>query len=156
MIEPIRLAFEVDCPAPQAFTIWTARTSRWWPVTHSVSTQPGLEVLIEPCVGGRIFERTPTGDEFDWGEVIEWEPPHRFVYLWHLRQDWVDATEVDITFSPVDTDRTRVAIEHRGWERLGARADARREGNLAGWAGLLPKYVQATLDADIRRSVDLG
>jgi hypothetical protein len=35
---------------------------------------------------------------------------------------------------------TQVTIEHRGWERLGARAAERRERNGRGWAGLLPHY----------------
>jgi uncharacterized protein YndB with AHSA1/START domain len=152
MIEPIRLSFEVDCPAPHAFTIWTARTSRWWPVSHSVSTQPGLQVVFEPREGGRIFERTPAGDEFDWGQIVVWDPPRRLVYQWHLRQDRADATEVDITFVP-EGDRTRVQIEHRGWERLGAAGPARRHGNLSGWGGLLPHFVEAARDEEILASL---
>jgi uncharacterized protein YndB with AHSA1/START domain len=70
--------------------------------------------------GGRIYERTPAGDEHEWGEVLVWEPPRRLSYLWHLRFDRADATEVEITFTPAG-DRTTVAIVHRGWERLGAK-----------------------------------
>lgn len=154
MTDPIRLTFEVDCPAGHAFTIWTARTSRWWPVTHTVSGQPGLEVVFEPRKGGRIFERTPHGDEFDWGEIVVWEPPHRLVYRWHLRQDRADATEVVIAFAPKGGDRTQVTIEHRGWERLGARGVALRDANFAGWGGLLPHYVAATGNPAIRDSGD--
>jgi uncharacterized protein YndB with AHSA1/START domain len=150
--EPIHLSFEVDCPAADAFTIWTAYTSRWWPITHSVSTQAGLEVIFEPHIGGRIFERTPGGEEHDWGEITAWEPPHRLAYLWHLRADRADATDVEIIFVAEDPGRTRVEIDHRGWERLGARAAARREGNLAGWDGLLPHFINATRNPEIRRS----
>jgi len=149
-LEPIRLAFEVDCPAPRAFMIWTAETSRWWPTTHTVSVQPGLEVVFEPRAGGRIFERTVTGEEFDWGEIVTWDAPRRLVYLWHLRGDRTDATEVDITFVPLDPERTRVEIEHRGWERLGAAGQARREGNFAGWGSLLPHFVSAAADSGTR------
>ena len=66
------------------------------------------------------------------------------MYLWHLRADRVDATEVEITFSELDDALTRVEIEHRGWERLGAGAQARRDANFAGWGSLLPHYVAAT------------
>jgi uncharacterized protein YndB with AHSA1/START domain len=84
-MEPLRLEFTVACPPARAFALWAEQTSRWWPHGHSVSGEPGLSVVFEP--GGRIYERTPDGTEHDWGEVLVWEPPHRLVYLWHLRFD---------------------------------------------------------------------
>jgi uncharacterized protein YndB with AHSA1/START domain len=143
VIEPIRLSFEVACPVERAFEIWTARTSSWWPASHTVTGEPGLQVVLEPRVGGRIFERTATGVEYDWGEIVAWEPPHRLVYLWHLRADRGDATEVEIRFSAHGVTGTRVDIDHRGWDRLVTLGQARRDANGAGWAGLLPHYVEA-------------
>lgn len=140
VLEPIRISFEVDCDPVHAFEVWTERTSTWWPKSHSVSVEDGLEVLIEPRLGGRIFERTPTGAEHEWGEIRMWEPPHRFAYRWHLRVDAADWTEVEIRFEPNEGSGTRVEIEHRGWERLGAKGEARRDGNYAGWGSLLPHY----------------
>jgi uncharacterized protein YndB with AHSA1/START domain len=143
VIEPIRLSFEVACPVERAFEIWTARTSSWWPASHTVSGEQGLRVVFEPRVGGRIFERQASGIEHDWGEVVAWEPPHRLVYLWHLRADRSDATEVEIRFTSLGGADTRVEIDHRGWDRLGALGQARRDANGAGWAGLLPHFVAA-------------
>jgi hypothetical protein len=100
-------------------------------------------VVIQPRVGGRIFERTPQGEEYDWGEVTGWEPPNRISYLWHLRQDRADATEVEITFAATEGNGTTVSIAHHGWERLGARGQERRESNQRGWAGLLPHFQAA-------------
>ena len=142
MIEPLRLAFDVACPADHAFAVWTGGTSRWWPVSHTVTGEPGLEVVFEGRPGGRIFERTPAGEEFDWGEITIWEPPSRLGYLWHLRADRADATEVEITFLDQGV-TTRVEIEHRGWEHLGARGPSRRDANKQGWAGLLPHFIAA-------------
>jgi uncharacterized protein YndB with AHSA1/START domain len=138
-MEPLRLAFTVACPPERAFALWATETSRWWPHGHSVSGEPGLEVLFEPRPGGRIFERTPGGVEHDSGEVVAWEPPRRLVYLWHLRFNRADATEVSVTFTP-DGTGTAVAIEHRGWERLGAVGVERRERNARGWAGVIARY----------------
>jgi uncharacterized protein YndB with AHSA1/START domain len=67
MIEPLRIAFGVACPPERTFELWTERTSTWWPATHTVSARPDVQVIIEPGVGGRIYERTPQGDEHDWG-----------------------------------------------------------------------------------------
>ena len=143
MIEPIRLAFEVACPVEHAFATWTERTSTWWPVSHTVSVADGLEVIFEPRVGGGIFERTAVGDEHDWGEITAWEPPRRLGYLWHLRADRADATDVEITFVPIDAGTTRVEIEHSGWDRLGAAGEERRDRNRGGWGGLLPHFIEA-------------
>jgi uncharacterized protein YndB with AHSA1/START domain len=143
VIEPLRLTFAVACPAPRAFETWTAMTSTWWPPSHTVTAQDGLDIVFEPRVGGRIFERTARGEEHDWGEVIAWEPPRRLAYLWHLRTDRADATEVEIRFLEQPDATTRVEIEHRGWERLGARGLERRDANHAGWGSLLPHYLEA-------------
>ena len=139
-MEPLRMSFEVDCPAEHAFDVWTNKISRWWPADHSVSGENGLLVVLEGRPGGRIFERTSTGDEFEWGEVTVWEPPTRLAYLWHLRGDRADATEVEITFVDQGNLTTRVEIEHRGWERLGGSAQAWRDANQAGWNTLLDAY----------------
>ena len=143
MIEPLRMSFFVDCPVEHAFHVWTAETSRWWPVTHTVTAKTGLEVVFEAGAGGRIFERTPTGLEVDWGEITVWEPPRRLGYLWHIRADRGDATEVEIAFSDHGDATTRVDIEHRGWERLGSRGPGWRDANRAGWDGVLPDFVSA-------------
>ncbi len=124
----LRLSFDVDCDPGHAFRTWTGRTSTWWPVSHTVAAEPGLEIVFEPVQGGRIFERAPDGREADWGRIVAWEPPRRLVYSWHLRQDRADATEVEIRFDDRAGGGTTVTIEHRGW------------------AGLLPHYRKA-LDA---------
>ena len=143
MIEPIRLDFEVGCAPDHAFGVWTSRIATWWPADHTVSGDADLRVVLEPKVGGRIFERTRDGVEHDWGWVTAWEPPVRLAYRWHLRRDRSDATEVEIRFVPVEVDRTRVEIEHRDWERLGAEGQSWRDRNAGGWSTLLPHYMEA-------------
>jgi len=143
MIEPIRLAFELDCPVEHAFETWTGRIGQWWPIDHTVSASPGLAVVLEGRPGGRIFERETSGLEHDWGEVTIWEPPTRLAYTWHLNRDRSDATQVEIRFLPSSDAQTRVEIEHRDWERLGSEGPPWRERNVAGWTTLLPHYVAA-------------
>jgi hypothetical protein len=143
VIEPLRLSFDVGCPAEHAFEVWTAGISLWWPRDHTVTAQQMLDVVIEPRVGGRIFERTATGTEHDWGEVTVWDPPRQLGYLWHLRRDRADATQVEITFIDNHDSTTRVEIEHRGWERLGSRGPQWRDANQAGWNSLLPHFTAA-------------
>ena len=143
MIEPLRLTFTVDCDPAHAFEVWTARFSQWWPRSHSVSGDAGADVVLEPWLGGRIFEREPDGTEHVWGEVTQWDPPRSLGYLWHIRRDRSDATDVLITFDDGDGGTTRMTIEHTGWERLGADAQQWRDANLGGWSSLLPYYLAA-------------
>jgi hypothetical protein len=62
-MEPLTLEFTVGCSPDHAFAVWATRTSMWWPHGHSVSGDPGLTVTFEPRPGGRIYERTPAGEE---------------------------------------------------------------------------------------------
>jgi Activator of Hsp90 ATPase homolog 1-like protein len=142
-IEPLRLSFDVDCSAEHAFTVWTSGIGTWWPADHTVTGQDDLDVVMQGGVGGRIFERTRDGAEQEWGEVTVWSPPTRLAYLWHLRRDRADATEVEIRFVPRDGGATRIEIEHRGWERLGSGARDWRNRNQAGWDTLLPHFQAA-------------
>ena len=71
--------------------------------------------------------------------MLVWEPPRRLVYLWHLRFDRTDATQVEVTFD-ASGDGTSVSIVHRRWERLGAKGPERRERNRKGWTGVTEDY----------------
>ena len=143
MTGPLRFTFDVACPADHAFAVWTSGIGTWWPGDHTVTGEDGLTVVLEPRIGGRIFERTTTGDEHDWGEVTRWDPPSGLGYLWFLRADRADATDVSISFVPTGERRTRVEITHSGWERLGTRGGAWRDRNHQGWSTLLPHYAAA-------------
>jgi hypothetical protein len=143
MIEPLRISVDVACPVEHAFAIWTTRIDAWWPDEHKATSEQGTEVVLEPRLGGRLYERTASGIEHEWGEVTAWEPPTRLGYLWHIRRDRSDATDVDIRFVPLAPDRTRVDVVHSGWDRLGAGGQDWRDRNTAGWDGVLPFFVLA-------------
>jgi uncharacterized protein YndB with AHSA1/START domain len=150
MIEPLRLSFVVACPPDHAFATWTRKASSWWPVEHTVSHEPGAEIIFEPLAGGRIFERTADGSEIEWGRVVEWDPPHRLRYLWHIATDTDNATDVEIVFRELPDSSTQVVIEHGGWDRLGETAQAWRDANRGGWDGVLPSYMEGCRTSRIR------
>jgi len=144
MTEPLLISFDVACPLDHAFATWTDHMAAWWPADHTVSGQRDVDVVFEAGVGGRIYERTAAGAEHDWGAVTEWQPPTRLAYRWHLGSAAATATSVTVTFTPLGDARTRVDIEHRGWERLGDAAEAMRDRNTAGWDAVLARYRDAT------------
>jgi uncharacterized protein YndB with AHSA1/START domain len=139
---PLRITIDVDCPPEHAFSVWTSKIGSWWPRDHTVSGDPE-EVVLESGRGGRIYERTSAGEQHEWGEVTVWEPPRRLSYRWHIGRTRETATEVDITFVGESATRTRVEIEHSGWEALGDEADVWRDKNRGGWDALLPHFTAA-------------
>ena len=144
MIEPLRFSVDVACPAEHAFATWTARTSLWWPRSpHRHAASRASRSSSRPAPAGASTSARPAGVEVDWGEVTIWEPPRRLGYLWHIRADRADATDVEITFVDRGDGTTRVEIEHRGWERLGARGPDWRDANRGGWGGVLPHFERA-------------
>jgi uncharacterized protein YndB with AHSA1/START domain len=140
MTEPLRFSLDVDCSIEHAFRVWTDQINLWWPADHTVSGRSDTEVVLEPQLGGRIYERTADGVEHDWGEVTLWEPPHRLGYWWHLRSERSAATSVQISFQATAGRTTRIEIEHSGWEKLGRDASQWRDRNRMGWTSLLPHF----------------
>lgn len=116
MIEPIRVTIDVACEPEHAFRTWTSRASAWWPPDHTASHEQDAEIVFEPRVGGRIFERTATGQEIEWGQVTDWDPPRRLRYQWHIAADPADATEVEIVFRELEASLTTVEDNPvKGW-----------------------------------------
>jgi uncharacterized protein YndB with AHSA1/START domain len=143
VIEPLRLTFRLECSPSHAFYTWTERFGDWWPGSHTVTGDPTVQVIFEPGLGGRIFERGPDGSETHWGEITAWEPPRKLAYLWHIRRDRADATDVELNFLPLDDGATSLEIVHTGWERLGVEGPAWREANQAGWSGVIGYFIDA-------------
>jgi uncharacterized protein YndB with AHSA1/START domain len=138
---PLRYRFRVACPVERAFQLWTANAGVWWPMaTHSVSGRSDAVLVIEPGVGGRIYEQTAGGQEFSWGRVVVWEPAGRLVCEWLVGDT---PTELEVRFAGDGEGGTVVEIEHRGWERFGEAGPGRRDQNAQGWSGVIPQFVAA-------------
>jgi uncharacterized protein YndB with AHSA1/START domain len=133
----------VSVPVRRAFEVFTAEIGTWWPLrTHAVDTERSETVVMEGRVGGRLFERTPTGEEHVWGTLVAWEPPNRIVYSWHPGRGEETAQEVEITFSP-EAEGTRVDIRHYGWEKLGDRLEETIASYNEGWDKVIAVYARA-------------
>ena len=68
----------------------------------------------------------------------------RLRYLWRIATDAENATDVEIDFTQVPEEGTRIDIEHAGWDRLGDFGRTWRDANVAGWTGVLPAYQSET------------
>jgi uncharacterized protein YndB with AHSA1/START domain len=140
-IEPVRRSVGVRCSPVEAFRLFTDGIDTWWPLaTHSVGQAKAVGCVFEGRDGGRIYETLEDGTLHLWGTVTAWEPPSRLVFSWHPGRDASTAQEVELRFLD-DGGGTRVELEHRGWETLGARAGEVRDGYDSGWVPVLSRYV---------------
>jgi uncharacterized protein YndB with AHSA1/START domain len=131
----------VNVPVERAFEVFTDEIDTWWPLrTHAVDTEHSETVIMESHVGGRLYERTPSGEEHLWGTVVAWEPPTRIVYSWHPGRGKETAQEVEVTFAP-EGDSTRVEVRHTGWEKLGDSMEEVVASYDEGWDAVIARYV---------------
>lgn len=140
-----------------AFEVFTADFDSWWPRSHHIGKSPMKRALIEGHLGGRCYSEQEDGTDCPWGQVLVWEPPHRFVIAWQINAQWgyepdvARSSEVEIRFTDVGDGRTRVDLEHRGFERMGEGGEAMRAGVDAegGWGSLLDVYAKRVESATV-------
>jgi Activator of Hsp90 ATPase homolog 1-like protein len=135
--EPIRESVRVDCPIEDAFRLFTEEFSAWWPLAlYSITGEKAETCTIEPGVGGRVFERTRSGEEHEWGSVTGWDPPERVTFTWNPGGPDDGGQTVDVEFK-VEADGTRVTVIHSGWETTGVAVCALQMGGAQMWSILL-------------------
>lgn len=140
----VRVSVEVPVEPGVAFAIFTEEIGRWWrpgPINWNYADR-AVGIRIEPGVGGRWMEvhDEATGEGFECGRVLVWEPGARLVVRYQDRGHDIDGTEVDLAFEAIEGG-TRVTLEHRGWERLAADLAARKmQGKRWGWANIVGWY----------------
>ncbi len=137
-LPPVVKSLVVARGADEAFRLYTQEIGKWWPTgTHSLGQDKVATVVIEPRAGGRIYERWQDGTEKLWGTVSVWEAPLKLVHSWHVSTDAEHASEVEVRFTSLGANKTRVTLEHRHWERMtGEKAQATRDSYDTGWNGV--------------------
>jgi uncharacterized protein YndB with AHSA1/START domain len=142
-IAPIRKTVVVAKPPQRVFDLFTGRMGTWWPKGMTIGPSPAVEILIEPRVGGRWFERSEDKVETNWGRVMEWDPPRRVLLAWQIDATWTYdpdfETELELTFDPEGTG-TRVTMEHRNLERFGDSAEKMAQSLGGGWPGIIEGF----------------
>ncbi len=142
-IAPIRKTVQVKAPPAGAFALFVGHIGRWWPAGIGIGAAPRVELVIEPGQGGRWFERSADGMETQWGRVIDWAPPKRLLLAWQIGEGWrfdpALETELELLFEP-HQGGTRVTLEHRHLERLGAEAARIAERLAGGWPGIVEGF----------------
>lgn len=137
MVTPIVKTIIVACDPARAFDIFVSQTARWWPLDrHAVSAMSGAvaqSVVIEGKPGGAVYEIMADGSRSDWGIVTDIKPGAHITMTWHPGGSPEAATEVSVSFTPLDSGKTEVTLVHSHWDRLGDKAAGARESYGSGW-----------------------
>jgi uncharacterized protein YndB with AHSA1/START domain len=147
-IDPVFKNIRVRANAARAFKVFTEGFDSWWPKSHHIGDSPMTRAVIEGWVGGRCYGLQENGAECQWGRILEWEPPQRFVMAWQVTPEWKfepetdRCSEVEVNFTPQPDGTTLVELWHRHFERHGVGADKMRNdvNSGGGWAGLLELF----------------
>ncbi len=112
--QPIRHQLQLTVSAAVAFDTYAARIGEWWPPAYSAGADTLQTVVIEPRLGGRVYERHAGGQEYDWGRVTEWGPGEALAYSSMMAQNRDHPSEVRVQFVD-EAAGCRVDFEHGGW-----------------------------------------
>jgi len=145
---PVTKTISVRASSERAFQAFTEEFDSWWPRTHHIGKSPMKKAIVETHLGGRCFTEQVDGTACDWGRIVVWEPPRRFVMAWLIDAQWQyqpdasKASEVEVRFTPQADGSTRVDLEHRNFERMGGSGTNMRMmvDSPGGWGHTLELY----------------
>jgi uncharacterized protein YndB with AHSA1/START domain len=151
----VRTQVVVEAPVERAFRVFVDEMASWWSPDHHILEGDLAEMVVEPRVGGHIYDRGVDGSECRWARVLAYEPPHRVVFSWDITTDWKietdpeRASEVEVSFTPEGDERTRVELEHRHLERHGPGWEGMRDavGSPEGWSAGLRRFADYVKEA---------
>src|SRR5436305_220921 len=146
-IAPVRKSIRVKASQAHAFQVFTAGLGRWWPRDIGIGKLPMKSAIMEARPGGRWYELAEDGTETNVGRIIAWEPPQRIVMSWDINSQWKPDTtvssEVEVRFIANGAHATRVELEHRKFEEMGAEpGETMRKAVDSGWPGMLERFRQ--------------
>jgi uncharacterized protein YndB with AHSA1/START domain len=148
-IAPVRKSVIVKATPQHAFEVFALHIDRWWPKTHGIGSAPIRQSIIEPFVGGRWYTTFEDGTEAVVGHVRVWEPGKQFVVSWEITSAWKPeprvafASEVEVRFVADAEGSTRVELEHRKFECMGAaEGETMRKAVDNGWVGMLGLFAK--------------
>ena len=144
----------VAAPIERAFEVFTTRFGDIKPRDHNLMSSPIVDTVLEPRVGGRIYDRAEDGSECEWAHVLAYEPPDRVVFSWDIGVQWTlepdprNRSEVEVRFIAEAPDRTRVELEHRNLDRHGPGWPALRSAVAGdhGWPLYLSRFAAVFAD----------
>ncbi len=139
MLDPIIKTIEVPCSQEKAFGVFVNEMGSWWPLDkRSMSMmhsggKPAKSLRVDPQQGGKIVEIGHDDAEYHWGTIKTFDPNDSISMDFHMGLPPENASLVEVRFTALDDERTRVELTQSNWEAFGDMAEMMRGGYGSGW-----------------------
>ncbi len=138
MLDPIIKTIEVPCSQEKAFGVFVSEMGSWWPLDKRSmslmkSGKPAKSLRIEPKQGGKIVEIGHDDTEHLWGTIKSYDPHDSISMDFHMGMPAESASLVEVQFTALENERTRVELTQSNWEVFGEMAEMMRGGYDSGW-----------------------
>ncbi len=138
MLDPIIKTIEVPCSQEKAFGVFVNEMGSWWPLDkRSMSMisggKPAKSLRIDPKEGGKIVEIGHDDTEHLWGTIRSYDPHDSLSMDFHMGLPAENASLVEVRFTELENERTRVELTQSNWEAFGEMAEMMRDGYGSGW-----------------------
>ena len=137
MLDPSVKTIEVPCSQEKAFGVFVNDMGNWWPLDRfSMSMhggKPAKSLRVEPAQGGEIVEIGDDETEHLWGTIKSYDPHDLVSMDFHMGLPAENASLVEVRFTALADERTRVELSHSNWEAFGEMAEMMRGSYGTGW-----------------------
>ncbi len=150
MLAPLIKSIDVPCRQDKAFVVFIEEMASWWPLgKFTVSAMSGTtakSIRVDTRPGGEIVEISPDDTEHLWGTIQDYDP-YDFVSMnFHIPQPGEiveDRSLVEVRFTALTSEHTRVVLTQSNWEAFGERAEALQGGYGGGWTLIFEQAFKA-------------
>ncbi len=151
MLDPIIKTIEVPCSQEKAFGVFVNEMGSWWPLDkRSMSMisggKPAKSLRIDPKEGGKIVEIGHDDTEHLWGTIRSYDPHDSLSMDFHMGLPAENASLVEVRFTELENERTRVELTQSNWEAFGEMAEMMRGGYGSGWVIIFEQAYKSACD----------
>ena len=87
----LKLEFKINASVERVWQAMTKEASRWW--DKDFVSLPGSEgVMLEPYIGGRVYEQTDDGRSLVWATVIAVTEGKSMDFVGYMTPEWTGPT----------------------------------------------------------------
>lgn len=151
MLDPLITAIEVPCTQEQAFRVFVEEMGNWWPLdkrsASMIGGQPAKSLRVEARLGGQIIETGHDDAEHLWGTFMTYDPYDSVSMAFHMGMPADSASLVEVQFTVLGEERTRVVLTQSNWEAFGDMAEMMRGGYGSGWVIIFEESYRAACAA---------
>lgn len=154
MIAPLVKTIEVPCDQKQAFTVFLEMNT-WWPANRFATSvmrgQTVKAISVDARKGGRIIEISADGKEHLWGTIKAYEPYSYLnldFHVPHPSERQPGFSTVEVRFTALAKNRTRVELTQSNWEGLGAMAEMSQRGYSQAWTMIFETAYKTACERD--------